>query len=129
MQKNTVATSTEAGRAVVMHGDDPRLTENASAKLARKRAEAQAAAEALNDPARYQPVDTKTPMVGRAPVETLPDPPAAPAPTPESARPARSVALATTITYRDYAITITATGLNLDQFCDMLDKRLGVVNE
>lgn len=43
-------TSTEAGRAAVMRGDDPRLEENASAKLARKRQEAARAAEALNNP-------------------------------------------------------------------------------
>jgi len=42
-------TSTEAGRAVVMQGNDPRLEENASAKLARKRQEAQRASAALND--------------------------------------------------------------------------------
>lgn len=50
--------------AHVMHGDDPQLTENASAKLARKRAEAQAAADALN-----------TGSLGKAPLETLPEPP------------------------------------------------------
>jgi hypothetical protein len=65
-----VATTSEAGRAAVMHGDDPRLEENASAKLARKRVEAQAARDALNDG-----------HVGKAPLETLPEPPsAAPAP-------------------------------------------------
>lgn len=120
MQK--VATSTEAGRNVVMHGDDPRLAENASAKLARKRQEAQIAADALNTGR----VDTTTPLVGRAPMEQLPDPPAPADPPAEPAKPARSITLATMITYRDYEITITATGLNLDQFCDMLDRRLGV---
>ena len=45
----SVATSTPAGRAVV-YGDDPRLEENASSKLARKRAEASRAAQALNSP-------------------------------------------------------------------------------
>jgi len=43
----TTAT-TPAGRSVVMQGSDPRLEENASAKLARKRAEASRAAAALN---------------------------------------------------------------------------------
>lgn len=44
-----VTTTTEAGRAVML-GTDPRIEENASAKLARKRAEAQKAAAALNTP-------------------------------------------------------------------------------
>lgn len=68
----TVATTTAAGRAVV-HGDDPSLQENASAKLARKRAEAQRAANALN--------------VGSVPLETLPEPPRA-------AKPSRPTTLA-----------------------------------
>lgn len=45
-----VATTTQAGRAAIMQGNDPRLEENASAKLARKRTEARAAADALNGP-------------------------------------------------------------------------------
>jgi hypothetical protein len=66
-------TTTPAGRDV-MRGNDPRIEENASAKLARKRVEAQRAADALND----RPVDTTTPLstVGRAPLATLPEPPA-----------------------------------------------------
>lgn len=44
----TTATTTPAGRSVVMQGSDPRLEENASAKLARKRQEASRAAAALN---------------------------------------------------------------------------------
>jgi hypothetical protein len=60
----------------IMAGTDPRLEENASAKLARKRAEAQRAADALND----RP-DTTTPLfpeiVGKAPLATVPEPPAA----------------------------------------------------
>jgi hypothetical protein len=43
----TTATSTPAGRDVV-YGSDPQLEENASAKFARKRAEAARAANALN---------------------------------------------------------------------------------
>ena len=62
------------------------------------------------------------------PLEQLPDPPAAPAAEP-AAKPARSITLATRVTYRDYEITITATGWTLDQFCDMIDRRLGVVVE
>jgi hypothetical protein len=78
---------------------------------------------------RYLPADVKTPLgtVGRVPLETLPEPPAQPAA--EPAKAARSITLATTVGYRDYEITVTATGFTLDQFCDMLDKRLGVVGE
>ena len=60
-----VATTTPAGRAVVMMGDDPRLTENASAKLKSKQAEARRAAAALNAPQDDAPL--------------FPDAPAAPA--------------------------------------------------
>jgi hypothetical protein len=70
-----VTQTTEAGRASVMHGDDPRLEDNASAKLARKRVEAQAARDALNDG-----------HVGKAPLEALPEPPAS--------KPARPTSLA-----------------------------------
>lgn len=42
-------TTTQAGRDVML-GSDPRLTENATSKFARKREEAQAAADALNAP-------------------------------------------------------------------------------
>lgn len=116
----TVATTTSAGRAVVMRGDDPRLEENATAKLARKRDEAQRAADALND----RP-DTTTPLfpetVGRTPLETLPEPPAAPAPKTEKA--ARRVSFQTTIEHRGRAIAIVAEGITIDQFCDLLDER------
>jgi hypothetical protein len=104
-------TTTEAGRVV------------ASNMHARRQ---QAAAEARAASAELFPVDTTTPLVGKAPLETLPEPPA---PAAEPAKAARSIALATMITYRDYEITVTATGFTLDQFCDMLDKRLGVESE
>lgn len=51
----SVTTTTPAGREVML-GNDPRLTENASAKLARKRAEAQRAANALNAPQHDAPL-------------------------------------------------------------------------
>lgn len=115
-----IATTTPAGRAAVMRGDDQRLEENASQKLARKRAEAQRAAEALND----RP-DTTTPLfpetVGAVPLATIPDPPAAPAPKVEKA--ARRFSLQTTIEHRGRAITIVCEGMTLDQFCDLLDER------
>lgn len=70
-----VATTRESSR--IMRGDDPQLEENASAKLAKKRQEAQRASEALHGPR----VDTTTPLVGAVPLETLPEPPK-PAPQP-----------------------------------------------
>lgn len=63
-------TTTPAGRDV-MRGNDPRLEENASAKLARKRAEAQRAAAALNAPHQ------DAPLFGDAP-EVAPPAPAQP---------------------------------------------------
>lgn len=97
----TTATTTSAGRAVV-YGNDPILNENASAKLARKRAEAAAAARALNG------ADAAPLFVDDAPAVA----PALP-----------SIAIQTTVQHRGRSFTITATGLTLDQLCDMLDKR------
>lgn len=57
----TTMTTTPAGRSVVMAGNDPRLEENASAKLARKRAEASRAASALNG-ADDAPLFAETPI-------------------------------------------------------------------
>lgn len=97
-----VATTTPAGRAAVMHGDDPRLTDNASAKLARKRAEGAAAraAQALNDP--------DAPLFDEAPA-AAPDLPV--------------IEIQTTVEHRGRSFTVVARGYTLDQLCDMLDKR------
>ena len=65
-----VATTTPAGRAVMM-GNDPRLTENASAKLARKREEAKRAAAALNgDAPLFDEAPVTAPQVAK-PVFTI----------------------------------------------------------
>lgn len=88
----------------VTRGDDPALAENASAKLARKRAEAARAAEATHS--------------GRAPLATLPEPNGT-APAPDLPR----IEIQTTVEHRGRSFTITASGLTLDQFCDLLDKR------
>lgn len=45
---------------------------------------------------------------------------------PAPAKPAPQIILSITIPYRGRVITISGQGLNLDSFCDMLDKRLGV---
>lgn len=100
----------------IMHGNDPRLTENATAKLARKQAEAKRAADALNG---YR-ADTTTPLesVGKAPLATLPEPPKA-----EAKAPARTFSISTEIAYRGRTLTVTAQGMTIDQFCDLMDDR------
>jgi hypothetical protein len=101
--------------AHIMAGSDPRLEENANAKLARKRAEAQRASAALHDAP-----DTTTPLIGRAPLETLPDPPLFDdPPPPEMPR----IEIRTTIEHRGRSFVVVANGLTLDQFCDILDRR------
>jgi hypothetical protein len=95
-------TTTEAGRAVVMHGNEPRLEENASAKLDSKRAEAQRARDALNTGR----VDTTTPLVGRAPLEELPEPP-----TPTAVNhQLRTLTIQIAAVYEGYTVTIAFEG-------------------
>lgn len=105
-----VATTRESSR--IMRGDDPQIEENASAKLARKRQEAQRASEALHG----RNVDTTTPLVGSVPLETLPEPPA---PAPEKKKP--TVTLSATVEHRGRLITITVADVTVDRFCDLLD--------
>jgi hypothetical protein len=112
----SVTQTTEAGRAVAVGA------------LARRQAEAaarRAAAKLNGDDGKPLFVEGE-PTIGKAPLEDLPEPPAAPAA--EPAKAARTIALRTTVQYRDYLITITATGMTLDSFCDMLDKRLGATS-
>lgn len=105
-----VATTRDSSR--IMHGNDPQLEENASAKLARKRAEAQRAADALHGPR----IDTTTPLVGAVPLETLPEPPTA---QPDKKKP--TVTLSATVEHRGRLITITVADVTVDRFCDLLD--------
>jgi hypothetical protein len=98
----------------VMHGNDPRIEENASAKLARKRAEAQRAADALND----RRADTTTPLEAPDAAEQAED----------KAKPAPAIILSFQTIYRSRLITITGEHMSLDQFCDLLDKRLGAAS-
>lgn len=104
----TTTTTTDAGRVV------------AGANIAHKRELARQSAGRLNGDA----IDTTTPLfpetVGKAGLATLPEPPAAPA------RPV--IVLSVTIVYRGRQITISNDGMTLDQFCDLLDKRLGVAS-
>jgi hypothetical protein len=93
----------------LMMGDDPRLIDNASAKFARKQAEAAAARRA----------DTTTPLVGRAPLETLPEPPLFDDGPPDLP----CIEIQTTVEHRGRSFTVVARGYTLDQLCDMLDKR------
>lgn len=129
-----VTTTKEAGRASVMHGDDPRLTENASAKLARKQAEAKRAADALNT-GRYQrdmpPISAESaehdnaPLfdrIGKVPLESLLEQ-HTPVAHPKVEKSARKIALQTTVEHRGRRFTIVAEGMTLDQLCDLLDER------
>jgi len=88
----------------VKRGDDPAFRDINSAKRDRKRAEAQAAADALNHPQDAPPL------------VDVPDPP--------KLRPI--IVLSTTVAYRGRIISISNEGMTLDAFCDMLDKKFGV---
>lgn len=107
--------TTTRDAAHIMAGNDPRLTENVSAKLARKQAEARRAAAALNHPADA-PLFPET--VGAVPLATLPEPPSAA----ESAD-LPCIEIQTTVEHRGRSFTVVSRGYTLDQLCDMLDKR------
>lgn len=98
-----VATTTPASRATVAHAD-----------RARKQAEAERAAEALNG---YR-ADTTTPLetVGKAPLADVPEPPRA-----ERAKAARSFTFSTEIAYKGRVITVHAQGMTLSEFSALLD--------
>jgi hypothetical protein len=109
-----VATTTEAGRQVVSDAAKEIMT-NATADRARKLAAAKKAA------------DTLTPLGATPPafaVETLPEPPLfVETPAPKAEKAARKFAISTVVAYRGREITITAEGMTLDQFCDLMDDR------
>lgn len=96
----TTTTTTEAGRAVA---------ENATARVARQRAEAQA-----------RRADTPTPIAGGVVVEELPADLGKPIA--EKARKPQ-ITIATTVEHRGRVFTVEAEGITLDQFCDLLDQR------
>lgn len=107
---------TPTGRATVMAGSDPRLEENASAKLARKRAEAaRAAAARAATPAPAPAVPTEPPPDTSPDVRTNGTQP--------HVKAERKIALHTTIEHRGRQFTIVAEGMTLDQLCDYLDER------
>lgn len=103
------ATTSAAGRAV---------QENATARRARLQAESAATKRA----------DVTTP-IGESPApfaaETLPDPPLFADPPVETrpAKSARTFSISTVVAYRGREITIAATGMTLDEFCDLMDDR------
>lgn len=74
------------------------------------------AARNVNDRA-----DTTTPLVGKAPLATLPDP-SLPAPDDDAPEMPR-IEIRTTVEHRGRSFTIVANGYTLDAFCDILDKR------
>lgn len=85
--------------------------ENATSRVARQRAEAQS-----------KRADVKTPLGTTPPafeMETLPDPPAAPAPAPDL----RLIEIQTTVAHRGRAFTVIARGYTLDELCDILEAR------
>lgn len=117
-----VATSTEAGRAV------------ASNLQARRQQAAQDARAQSRADLAAQRADTTTPL-GQAPpafeTEELfsnpaPPLPAQAAPAADPPKPAPAIVLSFQTIYRGRLITITGEHMSLDQFCDLLDKRLGV---
>lgn len=78
--------------------------------------------KAIRPPARNvndRVVDTTTPLetVGSVALDTVPEPPAQIAP--ELPR----IELRTQIEHRGRQFTVVASGMTLDQFCDILDKR------
>lgn len=68
-------------------------------------------------------VDTTTPLpdtLGRAPLETVPAPPAAAAEA-EAAKPARAFSFSTEISFKGRVITVYADGMTLSEFSALLD--------
>lgn len=65
----------------------------------------------------------------RMPEADLPDPPSAAQPAAEPEQPADAVlplpvvTLSTRIAHRGRVITVTATGMTIERFCDLLDSR------
>lgn len=120
-----VVTTKESSRAAIMTGDDPRIQENASAKFARKQAEAKRAADAVNGYNHATPhispeqaeADPAPLFVGKAQLATVPDPPKV------ETKTARTYSISTEIAYRGRVLTVTAQGMTIDQFCDLMDER------
>ena len=98
------------------------------------------AVETVNIPDPLRPIPTRRnmsqPQPRLAPDEDFDSPPPPPesdppfsrgparrpdAPTDPARRP--QITLSTTVTHRDRLITITATDMTLDQFCDLLDRK------
>lgn len=78
------------------------------------------AAEQIIDDAKRRRADTTTPLIGHAPLETLPDPPAA-APVEKTDKKKPVVTLSATVEHRGRLITITVADVTVDRFCDLLD--------
>lgn len=95
----TVATTSPAGQAIAANAHARRI---AAVQEARDAARAELAATRA---------DTTTPLAESAAPVTKPEP---------------LIVLSMSIVYRGRAITITGEHMTLDQFCDMLDRRLGV---
>lgn len=97
----TVATSSPAGQAIAANAHARRI---AAVQEAKREAHASLV---------EQRADTTTPLAESA----------VPAPV---TKPEPLIVLSMSIVYRGRNITITGEHMTLDQFCDMLDRRLGV---
>jgi hypothetical protein len=109
----TVATTTAAGRAVHLARHDVTISTGAEHVLNQR--ERLAAAKRAKD--ELNGVDTTTPRIGAVPLETVPEP------MPSIEKAARKISVSTTVEHRGRSFTITAEGVTLDQFCDLLDAR------
>lgn len=112
-----VTTTSQAGRDA---------QENATARVARVRAEATARRYAHDLPQIDAAAAEAEPAAARVfPTEELPDglpDVRSPAPAPSVESRPRKITLQTTVEHRGRAFTIVAEGMTLDQFCDLLDK-------
>ena len=110
-----VTTTTPAGRTVAANALANRQ------RIAREEAAARRAdvTTPLHD-ARTPQTDAPAPAtLGKAPLADVPEPP-------KAEKPAPAIVLSLTTIYRGRQITITGENMTLDQFCDLLDRRLGV---
>lgn len=105
-----VATTTEAGRQVLTPEAEKIMNDRE-----RRRQEAQRAAAARAD--TLSPLGSAPPAF---PLETLPEPPLfEDAPLPDLP----TIEIRTMVAHRGRQFTVVASGMTLDQFCDVLDKR------
>lgn len=113
-----VATSTRAGREVLTPEAEKILNDRERMRQARL-AEAAKRADTLT------PLFSDSePAIGKAPIESLPEQHTPVAqPKVEKAAPVRKFSISTEIAYRGRTLTVSAEGMTIDQFCDLMDDR------